>query len=388
MTIQPHARTAHRSASADTGGIAGRTGMSTAGSGQVTAGVPPLARRRRTLLPLLSGRRQSGPFSDARHLRTYALVMTVLVVLAIGFTVAIMTWNNPMPFGSEGYWTIAGMRRDSLLTIGVVALCHAMATIAFQTAVGNRIITPGIMGFGSLYTAIQTALVYLFGVPAAAMLVGVTPFLLQTVAMLLLATMLYTWLLSGRFSNVHIMLLVGVVIGGTLGSLSNFMQRMLTPSEFDVLTARLFGNISNARADYLPYAIPIALAVTVVLWLWAPKLNVLSLGKTAALNLGLNHKRALIVVLMLVSILIAMATALVGPMMFLGFLSAMLAYQFADTYSHRLLFPMGFLFGYTILAAAYFTLRHVWNAGGAVTIVVELVGGIVFLVFLLRKGRL
>ncbi|MCI2266767.1 iron chelate uptake ABC transporter family permease subunit [Sediminivirga luteola] len=332
--------------------------------------------------------RHSGPLTSRRHVRTYALVMTILTLLAAGLSIGIMTWNNPMPFGSEGYWLIAGMRRESLLTIAVVALCHATATIAFQTVVNNRIITPGIMGFGSLYTAIQTGVVYLFGVPAAAMLVGVVPFLVQTAAMLLLATILYTWLLSGRFSNVHIMLLVGVVIGGTLGSLSNFMQRMLTPSEFDVLTARLFGNISNARADYLPYAVPIALVVTGVLWLWAPRLNVLSLGKNTALNLGLNHKRELIKVLVLVSILIAMATALVGPMMFLGFLSAMLAYQFADTYSHRLLFPMGFLFGYTILAAAYFTLRHVWNAGGAVTIVVELVGGIVFLVFLLRKGRL
>ena len=332
--------------------------------------------------------RHSGPITGRRHLRVYVLVMSILGVLAVGITIGIMSYGNPAEFGSEGWWRIVGMRRDSLLTIGLVALCHAMATIAFQTAVNNRIITPGIMGFGSLYTAIQTGFVYIFGMAGVTMLVGVPQFFLQMALMMILATALYTWLLSGKFSNVHIMLLVGVVIGGTLGSLSNFMQRLLTPSEFDVLTARLFGNISNARAEYLPYAIPIALAVTVFLWMRAQRLNVLALGRTTALNLGVDYRRELILILALVSVLISMATALVGPMMFLGFLTAILAYQFADTYSHRLLFPMGFLFGYTILAGSYFMLRHVWDAGGAVTVIVELIGGLVFLIFILRKGRL
>ncbi|GAA1809689.1 iron chelate uptake ABC transporter family permease subunit [Nesterenkonia flava] len=333
-------------------------------------------------------RRRSGPVTDPKHLRRYIIVMSVLVVLAVGLTFGIMTWNNPAETGSRPWWLIVDMRRDSLITIAVVAVCHAVSTVAFQTAVNNRILTPGIMGFGSLYTVIQTAAVFLLGVGGAAALVGVGPFLLQLAAMMLLATVLYTWLLGGRFSNIHIMLLVGVVIGGVLGSLSNFMQRMLTPSEFDVLTARLFGNISNARADYLPYAIPIVLAVTALLWLRANTLNVIALGRTSALNLGIAYKRELILIMALVSLLVATATALVGPMMFLGFLAATLAYQFGDTYSHRMLFPLATLFAYTILAGSYFVLRHIWDAGGAVTIIVELIGGLVFLIVLMRKGRL
>ena len=184
------------------------------------------------------------------------------------------------------------------------------------------------------------------------------------------------------------MLLVGVVIGGGLGSLSTFMQRMLTPSEFDVLTARFFGNIGNARTEYLPYVIPIVLIVGTVLWLRASRLNVVALGKNTANNLGLNHKRELMVILGLVSVLMAMTTSLVGPMTFLGFLVATLAYTLADTYSHRMLFPMAALIGYVVLTGAYFVMRHIFYAQGAVTIIVELVGGLVFLFFILRKGRL
>ena len=38
---------------------------------------------------------------------------------------------------------------------------------------------------------------------------------------------LYTWLLSGKLANLHVMLLIGMIIGAGLGSLSTFMQRMM-----------------------------------------------------------------------------------------------------------------------------------------------------------------
>ena len=49
---------------------------------------------------------------------------------------------------------------------------------------------------------------------------------------------------------------------------------------------------------------------------------------------------------------------------------------------------VAFLIGYAILSTAYFVLRHVFYAQGAVTVIIELVGGIVFLFVVMRKGRL
>jgi ABC-type enterochelin transport system permease subunit len=43
----------------------------------------------------------------------------------------------------------------------------------------------------------------------------------------------------------------------------------------------------------------------------------------------------MIKVLFFVSILMAVSVSMIGPMIFLGFLVAMLAYQFADTFDHR-----------------------------------------------------
>ncbi|RKW99273.1 hypothetical protein D9C01_13165, partial [Corynebacterium diphtheriae] len=58
------------------------------------------------------------------------------------------------------------------------------------------------------------------------------------------------------------------------------------------------------------------------------------------------------------------------------------------THDHRFILPVAALAGYAVLTSAYFVLRHVFYAGGAVTVVIELIGGITFLVVVMRKGRL
>lgn len=340
------------------------------------------------MVNLSAPRRHSGPLCTPRARRRYWLILTLLIVLAAVFGFGLLAWNNPMPVGSDGFWRIAERRMNALIAMAIVAWCQGIATVSFQTVVNNRIITPSIMGFESLYRAVQTSAVYFLGVAGLVSLRGVTQFSIQVVIMVLLALGLYGWLLSGRYANLQVMLLVGIVIGGGLGSVSTFMQRLLTPSEFDVLSARLFGNVSNADASYYPVAIPLCVVAGILLWLKSTRLNVLALGKETATNLGLNHRRELMQVLFLVSILMAVSTALVGPMTFLGFLVATLTYQLADTYDHRRIFPMVILVAFVVLSGAYFVMRNIFSAQGVVSIIIELVGGTLFLIVILRKGRL
>ena len=332
--------------------------------------------------------RTSGSFTTPRARRRYAIVLGILIVLAAVFAFALLAWENPMPVGSPGFWRIAKLRTTNVIVMAVVAVAQAIATVSFQTVTNNRIITPSIMGFESLYRVVQTTTVYLFGVAGLVAIQGVWQFGLQVVIMVGLAMALYGWLLSGRYGNLQIMLLIGIIIGGGLGAISTFMQRLLTPSEFDVLAARLFGNVSNADASYLPLAIPLCVAASALLWLRSRRLNLLALGPDVSRSLGLDHKRELYIVLFLVAVLMATSTALVGPMTFLGFLVATLAYQFADTHDHRLIFPVAVLTAFTILAGAYFVMKNVFYAQGMVSILIELVGGTVFLIVILRKGRL
>jgi len=332
--------------------------------------------------------RRIGAYASRAHRARYLLILIGLIVAALALVVLVLSWDNhQVPF-SDRWWRVSRMRSESLTVIALVTLCHSFATVSFQTATNNRIITPSIMGFESLYILIQTAAVFFFGISGLVGIDGFAQFLIQTACMVSFAVLLYSWLFSGRLGNLHIMLLVGIIIGTGLGALSTFMQRMLDPNEFDVLRARMFGNVGNADTDFLWFVAPVCLVSAAAIWMLARRLDTVALGSEISTNLGLNHKRQVMIILTLVTILMAMSTSLVGPMTFLGFLVATLAYSVTDTYSHRRILPVAWLLGFVILGGAYFLLRHVLPMVDTVTIIVELVGGVVFLIVVLRKGRL
>lgn len=329
-----------------------------------------------------------GPYASHAHRTRYLVILAALIASAAAITILLLTWGNEYELFSERWWRISTMRVTSIVVIATVTFCQALATVTFQTVTNNRIITPSIMGFESLYVLMQTTIVFFFGASGAVSISPFGRFLLQVSMMVLFAVLLYSWLLSGRFGNLHVMLLVGIILGAGMGSLSTFMQQMLDPNEFDVLRARLFGNIGNANTDFLWFVIPVCALTGGTIWMLSRRLNVIALGSDISTNLGMGHKRQVMLMLTLVSVLMAMSTSLVGPMTFLGFLMATLAYSITDTYDHRRILPVAWLLGYVILTVAYFLLRHVFALVDAVTIIVELIGGLVFLVVIFRKGRL
>ena len=318
--------------------------------------------------------RRTGTFTSPAARRRWWILFGLVCAVAILACIGLIAWKNPAQFGTPVFWRLARRRAFAVLAIAIVAVCQGMATVAFQTVANNRIITPSILGFESLYRAIHTSTIFFLGVADLNASATVGNFVGQLALMIALTLALYSWLLTSQRASMHAMLLIGVMLGAGLGSISTFMQRLLTPSEFDVLTARLFGSIANAQKEYFPIAVPLVL--------------VLSLGRETATNLGLNHRRTSVLVLVLVSILMATSTALVGPMTFLGFLVATLAYQFSDTHDHRYIFAMSVALGAAILASAYFVMNHVFNTQGVVSIIIEFVGGLAFIVTILRKGRL
>lgn len=339
-------------------------------------------------LPSNPEARSAGAFPNRKSRRRYWIIMGVLAVIGLAMVYGNLAWANPMPVGSDGYWRIAKLRTISMAVIAIVSICQAMATVTFQTTTGNRIITPSLMGFESLYTLVQTSIVFYFGASGLNSFQGVAQFAMQVVLMMLFAALLYGWLLGGRFSNMHIMLLVGIILGSALGTIANFMQRLLNPTEYDLLQSRLIGSISNSDSAYLPIALPlVVLGIAVMFW-QAPKLDALSLGKQMATNLGVSYKFTSMLMLLLVSILMAVSTSLVGPMTFFGFLSALITYQLANTYSHRYLLPMAALVGFVLLSSCYFILKNFFYAEGSVSVIIEVLGGTFFLIYLFRKGKL
>ncbi|RVU55470.1 iron chelate uptake ABC transporter family permease subunit [Anaerosphaera multitolerans] len=332
--------------------------------------------------------RRTGSFRSKREERRYWILLIVLIALGILFSYGLLVYNNPVPVNSPSFIPVVKRRMVALGAMVIAAICQSLATIAFQSSTNNRIITPSLLGFEALYSTIHTATMFFGGAGAFLEFSGTGSFLFQIVAMVVMCLILYGWLLTGKYGNLQLMLLIGVIFGTGLKSLSSFMRRLLAPSEFDILQAKLFGSVNNADPDYFPIAIPIVLITSILLLANSKKLNVISLGQNTSIPLGVNHKGGVIYTLILVSILMSITTALVGPLTFYGFLVATMTYQAAPTYDHRYLFPMGLAIGFLVITGAYFFMYHVFNAQGVVSVIIEMFGGLVFLIVMLRKGSL
>lgn len=332
--------------------------------------------------------RSAKAFRNKKDMTRYWVIFTVLLSVGVLSSLGLLLYNNPVPVDSPSFIPVTKRRIAAVTAMAIAVICHSLSTVAFQSVTNNRIITPSLLGFESLYGAIQTSTIFFFGATALINFSGPEAFGIQVALMITMSLILYGWLLSGKYGNLQLMLLVGIIIGSGLGSLSTFMRRVLAPSEFDILQARLFGSVNNADPEYFPIVIPLVIIVAFLLFLFSRKLNVLSLGRDVASTLGTSHRASIIYTLILVAILMSISTALIGPLTFFGFLVATLTYQAAPTYDHRYLFPMSLAIGFAVLTSAYFLMTHVVSAQGVVSVIIELVGGIIFLIVILRKRKL
>ena len=283
-----------------------------------------------------------------------------------------------------------GRRVNTAIAIVIAALCQGIATVLFQTITHNRILTPSIIGFDSLYVLIQTVAVSIAGASFIVNSDTVPQFLMQTAAMVVFAIVLYGWLFSGRFPSLFLLLLTGVVLGLAFRSVAEFMQRLLSPTDFDALFLNMYGRISDVNATLLPIAGILVLAIAAIAWRRRRIYDVLTLGREPATSLGLDHRRELTVTLVMIAVLMSVSTALVGPLTFFGFIIATLAYQLAGDWRHQATVPMAVLIGIITLAGGQMLINtNVFGTNVMLTVVIEFCGGLLFLaVLLFRKGSL
>ena len=288
----------------------------------------------------------------------------------------------------QGSWSYALPRRFwMLMTIMIVGISSGIATLLFHTITHNRILTPAVMGFESLYILIKTALVFWLGSSFNWFGSTILKFAVESSIMLGFVLMLYRGLFQ-KTEDLHRLLLIGIIFGVLFASISTLLQRILEPAEFDILQGRLFAKLTLPD----PHLILLCLGLmSILIWItWRQRylFDVIALGRTQALSLGIDHSKTITKILILVSVFVAISTALIGPLTFLGFLAATLAYQLVHNHKHYLLIPMAGLLGSVFLVAGQVVLEHLMGMAGALTIVIEFIGGILFLTLLMKKGRL
>jgi iron complex transport system permease protein len=315
---------------------------------------------------------------ESRRKRTVAVFagLTILVVVAC---IAFMT------LGAQGRWDfVLPFRGKKLLALVLVAYSVAMSTVLFQTVVNNRILTPSIMGFDALYVLIQTVMMFFLG---AVRLVSFDPhlmFLLEVGCLVLFAGILFRWLFSGATRSLHLLMLVGIVFGIFFRSLSSFLQRVIDPNDFVVLQDRMFASFNTVDPSLLGLAVLLIALASLVSLRLLRVYDVLALGRETAINLGVEHKRVVTITLGVVTTLVAVSTALVGPVTFFGLLVANLAYMLLPTARHALVLPAAILIAILALVGGQVILERVFAFDTALSIIIEFVGGLFFILLVMR----
>lgn len=309
------------------------------------------------------------------------IITLSLIVLAA--TVAYLT------FDVEASWDYAlDLRGRQLGALVVVGISVGVSSLAFQTIAGSRILTPSVMGFDALYVLLQTFVVFVLGSATLQLMDAVTRFVLTTTTLCAFGLMLFGWLFRRHSRNLFVLVLVGIVLGSLFASLSTFASRLLSPDDFLTLQTVLFASFNTVDGQMLVVtAVATALAVAALVPLLRT-LDVVALGRDHSIGLGVSYHAVVRAVLVLVTVLVATATALVGPMLFLGLLVANLARQLIPTHRHILLVPAAALVGVASTVIGQLLVVHLFGWATTLSVVINLIGGLYFIVLLLKATRL
>ncbi|WP_297993076.1 iron chelate uptake ABC transporter family permease subunit [uncultured Clostridium sp.] len=269
-----------------------------------------------------------------------------------------------------------------ILTGGAIGF----SSLIFQTVTNNRILTPSILGIDSLYVLLQTSVVFLLGSSSVIISDGNINFIITISAMLLFSSLIYKFIFKKSSKNIFTLLLVGVVCGTLFESLTTFMQVLIDPVEFQVVQDKMQASFNNVNTDLLFISSIVIIICMGYVYDYLKILDVMSLGREQAINLGVDYDRVMKKMLVVIVLLTSVATALVGPITFLGLLVVNISRQLISSYKHSMLGIATILISVIALIGGQLLVEQLMDFGVSVSVIINFIGGIYF-IYLVMKER-
>ncbi|MEE0781917.1 MAG: iron chelate uptake ABC transporter family permease subunit, partial [Sellimonas sp.] len=286
------------------------------------------------------------------------LVMMALLAVAAASAYMLVEVN----FDNERLFFYAlKLRTPKLIVMIITAFAIGGASLVFQSVINNTIVTPCLLGMNSLYTLIHTAVVFCAGSTSVLANNANLSFAVDLVIMGITATVIYGWLFKKTNYNVLYVLLIGTVLTSFFSSIQSTLTRVMDPNEYDNLLSTLVASFSNVNSEIIVFSVVVLGVLIFVLRKDLALLDVITLGRQQAVNLGVDYDRTIRRLLLGVTICIAVATAMVGPISFLGLIIANLSRQLLQTFRHRQLILGSALFGTIVLVAGQLIVEHVFT---------------------------
>ncbi|MGL5327645.1 MAG: iron chelate uptake ABC transporter family permease subunit [Peptostreptococcaceae bacterium] len=281
-----------------------------------------------------------------------------------------------------------GQRIPRLIAIILTGGCIAFSSMIFQTITNNNILTPSVLGLDSLYILVQTIIVFSFGVDSKFIINKNYNFILCVIVMVIASFVLYKNLFERSKNNIFFLLLVGMIFGTLFKSISTFMQVVIDPNEYQALQNNLHASFSNVNTEILLIGVIMLIMIVPFIYDDMKYLDIIGLGKDHAINLGVDYDNVVKKMIVVVSILVSISTALVGPITFLGLLVVNISRQLLSTYKHSYLIISSTLISVLTLVGGQFLVEQVFSFSTTLSVIINFVGGVYFIYLLLKESKM
>ncbi len=283
-------------------------------------------------------------------------------------------------------------RLPQVMTAIVAGAGLAVSGLQMQTVFRNPLAGPSVLGISN-GSALGVAFVVLLsgriGGVALSRLGYLGDAAISVAAILgaLAVMMLIVWISQKVKGNVTL-LIIGVMIGYLANAIIGVLK-FLSPEE-DVKSFVVWGLGSFSRVsgnEMILFVVLMCILLPLAFLLVKP-MNLFLLGDRYAANLGLNIRRARMLVIVCSGVLVAIVTAYCGPIMFIGLAVPHLARAVFRTADHRYLLPATALCGAALALVCNFIARMPGFEGALpVNSVTALVGAPVIAAVLFRRRK-
>lgn len=184
------------------------------------------------------------------------------------------------------------------------------------------------------------------------------------------------------------LLIIGVMIGYIANAVIGVLKFFSVEEDIRAYVIWGLGSFARVSGDQMTLFVCIMAVLLPLSFLLVKTLNLLLLGDAYARNLGLNIKRARLLVIVCSGVLVAIVTAYCGPIIFLGLAVPHLCRGMFRTSDHRILMPASLLTGASLALVCNLIARMPGFEGALpVNSVTALVGAPVVMSVLFNKRR-
>lgn len=304
-------------------------------------------------------------------------------------------WNILWGTGNESViWQniIWKSRVPQALTALVAGAGLSVSGLQMQTVFRNPLAGPSVLGINSGASMGVAFVVLLSGSLGGVALskLGFMGEIALTIAAIAgsLSIMALIVFVSQKVRGNVTLLIIGVMIGYIANAVIGVLKFFSVEEDIRAYVIWGLGSFARVSGDQMTLFICIMVVLLPLSFLLVKTLNLLLLGDAYARNLGLNIKRARLLVITCSGVLVAIVTAYCGPIIFLGLAVPHLCRGMFRTSDHRILMPASLLAGASLALVCNLIARMPGFEGALpVNSVTALVGAPVVMSVLFNKRR-